>query len=280
MLSRIEKLKFSVLVVLWVFAFLPIYQELFHTWLNSPNNSHGILVPIISGYLIWRKRRQLVNIKKTGSLSGVIVLSVSLAIYIIAYAGSLAVVCRTMIVFSLIGLVMAYFGTQVTKQLLFPLLFLLFMVPVPDSIYTLFAFPLQLFATKVSTSLIQAIGISAYREGNMVYFANTQLEIAEACSGLRSMMAFLMLASLFAYLLNNEKKVKRVLMIMSAIPLALVANIFRVTGTGILASIYGDKVARGFLHEFSGLAVFATGFIIMYFEFWLLDRKARIFSTN
>jgi exosortase len=153
------------------------------------------------------------------------------------------------------------------------------MIPVPDTLILMVSFPLQLFATKLSHFVIQAFSIPALREGNMLYFAQTQLEVAEACSGLRSMMAYIMLSFLFAYMMDRNWR-KRFILVLSAIPLALFANIVRVTGTGILAHCYGSQVARGFLHEFSGLAVFAFGFVLLFLEYSLLNRTVHHASSQ
>ena len=176
-----------------------------------------------------------------------------------------------MIVCSLIGLVLFNFGKEVTKILAFPLLFLFFMVPVPVSIHGLVAFPLQLFATGIARTIIQALGIPVLQEGNMLYFAQTHLEVAEACSGLRSMTAFLMLSVLFAYFMAPVWW-RRMLLVLSVVPLAIGANIVRITGTGILAHFFGARIARGVLHDFSGLAVFALGLGCLFLEFMLLNR--------
>lgn len=264
--------KFSILILFWGIAFLPVYPGLVSKWLNSPNNSHGILVPIISAYLIWQKRDKLRNAPVSNSFWGAAVLLSSFLLYIISYAGAVAVVSRIMLISSLIGLVLFNFGSTIFSILRFPLCYLIFMVPVPDSIYELVAFPLQLFATKVSASLIKVLSIPVWREGNMLYFVQTQLEVAEACSGLRSMMSYLMLSVLFAYFMGNTKWWGKITIILSAIPIAIFANIVRVTGTGILAHFFGGQIARGFLHEFSGLAVFAFGFMILFFEYMLIIR--------
>jgi exosortase len=252
---------------IWFSIFYPVYPELFSTWMNHSNNSHGILVPIISAFLIWQKRKELSREKIGSSAWGAVILIVSICLYIIAYAGAIAVVCRTMIVFSLIGLVLFNFGKRILNVIAFPLFYLIFMVPVPESIYTLVAFPLQLFATKISAFLINAFSI-------MLYFANTQLEVAEACSGLRSMTSYIMLSFLFAYMMKKSWR-NRILIILSAIPLALITNIIRVTGTGILAHFYGDRAARSFLHEFSGLAVFALGFMMLLGLYGVLNKLTR-----
>jgi exosortase len=265
------KIKFLILFTLWAAAFLPIYPELVRTWLKNSNNSHGLLVPLISLFFVWGKRKLLSSIKISNSNWGALILALSLVIYLLSYAGHLAVISRLMIVCSLFGLILFTLGKTIFRQLAFPLFFLLFMVPVPDSVLNLVSFPLQLFATKVSTVTIHGLSIPAYREGNMLYFAQTQLEIAEACSGIRSIIAFTMLSVIFAYLLDKGWT-RRVILLASAIPLAFFANIVRVTGTGILAHFFGAKVARGFLHDFSGLAVFAFGFVLLSLEYFILNR--------
>jgi exosortase len=259
---------------IWFSIFYPVYPELFSTWMNHSNNSHGILVPIISVFLIWQKRKELSREKIGSSAWGAVILIVSICLYIIAYAGAIAVVSRAMIVFSLMGLILFNFGRRIFSIIAFPLFYLIFMVPVPESIYTLVAFPLQLFATKISAFLINAFSIPVLREGNMLYFANTQLEVAEACSGLRSMTSYIMLSFLFAYMMKKSWR-NRILIILSAIPLALITNIIRVTGTGILAHFYGDRAARSFLHEFSGLAVFALGFMMLLGLYGVLNKLTR-----
>lgn len=264
--------KFLILLGLWFFTFSPIFLDLFRTWLNHSDNSHGILVPFISLYLIWKKREKLSLTQISSSKWGAVVLIISLGLYILSYAGGIAVTARAMIISSLCGLVLLTLGWNFFRILSFPLMFLLFMVPVPETISGLVSFPLQLFATQVSTFIIDMLGIPAYREGNMVYFARTQLEVAEACSGIRSIMSYGMLSLILAYMLDDIWW-KRIVLVLSAIPLALFANLVRIVGTGILAHFYGDTVARGFLHEFSGLTVFAFGFILLFGEYVLLSRK-------
>jgi exosortase len=270
--TKLISIRFLILMALWFVCFIPIYPDLIRVWLYHSDNSHGILVPLVSAYFIWQKKGQLKLSKISNSNWGSIILILSLGLYLLSYAGRIDVISRAMIVSSLIGLVISTLGKAFFGLLAFPLLFLFFMVPIPDSILGLVAFPLQLFATKVSTFFLQVFSVPAYREGNMLYFAQTQLEVAEACSGIRSIMSFGMLSFIFAYMMNKIWW-KRIVLVLSTIPLALFANIVRVTGTGILAHFFGDKVARGFLHEFSGLAVFAFGFVLLLFEFIMLSKS-------
>lgn len=263
--------KIVVLLSAWFIVFLPVYPHLWHTWMNDSNSSYGLLVPLISAFIIWNKRNEISKAHLSYSYWGAVILVSSFILYLLALAGHVAVAQRLMIVASLNALVLFNFGKDVYRLLAFPLLYLLFMVPIPVSIYGLVAFPLQLFATNISHYIIQGVNIPVLQEGNMLYFAQTQLEVAEACSGLRSMTAFIMLSVLFAYLMRKGWW-HRGLLVCSAIPLAIVANIIRVTGTGILAHFYGKQVARGFLHEFSGLFVFVFGLLLMFALYSLLNR--------
>ena len=265
------KHKSLVLLILWAAAFYPIYPALFKTYLNHSNNSHGLLVPLVALYFIWQKK-DLLNLNDvTSSVWGAIILVFSLALYVLSFAGGIVFISRSMIVFSLIGLVLFTLGNTIFKIFAFPLFFLIFMVPVPDSILNLVAFPLQLFATNISAFLIKTLSIPVYQEGNMLYFTRTQLEVAEACSGIRSIMALTMLSVIFGYLSNGDWARKGIILA-SAIPIAIIANILRVSGTGILAHFFGARVARGFMYEFSGLAVFVFGFVLLFLVYSMLNR--------
>lgn len=263
--------KIGVLLALWAAVFIPVIPAMVETWLNHSDNSHALLVPLISLYFAWQKRRELSQVEISGSLWGGLLLAASLAVYLLSYAGGIAVIARIAIVTSLFGLLWGSLGWAAVRVLAFPLGFLLFMVPVPDTLLGMVSFPLQMLATKISAGVIQFCAIPVYREGNMLFFIQTQLEVAEACSGIRSIMSLTMLSVLFAHLSGNGWWRKAVL-ILAAIPIAMLANILRVSGTGILAHFFGDQVARGFLHEFSGLAVFVFGLGMLFLVFTLLNR--------
>lgn len=267
----IDKRKFAVLLLVWAAVFSPVVPAMVGTWLNHSDNSHALLVPLIAMYFVWIKREELGRIEISGSAVGGLFLAGTLVVYLVSFVGGIAVFARLMIVFSLFGLLWSCMGWQVVRVLAFPLGFLVFMVPVPDSVLGMVSFPLQLLATKFAAGVIQFCSIPVYREGNMLYFAHAQLEVAEACSGIRSIMSLTMLSVIFAHLSGNGWW-RKALLIFSAIPIAMLANILRVSGTGILAHFFGNKVARGFLHEFSGLAVFVFGLVLLFLVFNLLNR--------
>jgi exosortase D (VPLPA-CTERM-specific) len=264
--------KFILLLILWVTTFIPIYPSLVNKWVSNVDNSYGIYVILVSLFFIWQKREELKRIEISNSNWGGVILILSMGLYILSYAGGIAVIARGMISLSLIGLVLFTLGKTIFKILAFPLLFLFFMVPVPDSILGLISFPLQIFSTKLSAFILQTISIPVFREGNMLYFAQTQLEVAEACSGIRSIMSFFMLSFMLAHVSRSNWTLRSILII-SAIPLAFCADILRVSGTGILAHFFGAKVATGFLHEFSGFLTFFFGFMVLWGIFLIIREK-------
>lgn len=266
------KWQLPVLLLAWAAAFWPVLPPMVETWLGHSDNSHALLVPLISLYFLWEKREAIRLVPVQGSIPGLTLLVASLAIYFVSYAGGIAFFARLMLVAALIGLLWSCLGTAMLRLLAFPLGFLFFMVPIPDTLLGMVAFPLQLAATRISAGLIQFCSIPVYREGNMLYFLQTQLEVAEACSGIRSIMSLTMLGVIFAYISPGSGWRKAVL-ILSAIPVAMLANILRVSGTGVLAHFFGDRVARGFLHEFSGLAVFMFGLALLFLIYRVLKAK-------
>lgn len=267
-----DQLKLFSLILLWAALFAPIYQEMVREWSSHSDNSHGFIVPIMAAYFAWERIKRLNSSAIGSSWWGCLVLFLSLTLYLLSYAGGLAFPARVAMVFSLFGLIWCVLGSNIIRILAFPVLFLLFMIPVPYSVLGLVSAPLQLIATKISANLIQTCSIPVFREGNMLYFVGTQLEVAEACSGIRSITSLSMLAFAFANMSRGGWK-GRAMLILSAIPIAMVANIIRISGTGMLAHFFGDKVARGFLHEFSGIVVFAFGLAVLFGIFTLMNRK-------
>lgn len=259
-LDNVEKLKLALLLLLWVGVFVPIVPELVQDWGSHSDNSHGFIVPLISAYFIWQRRELFLEAHIKPDLLGGLFFVFTLVVYLMSYAGAIAVTARVAMVLSLLGLCWYCLGRDVMRILLFPILFLLFMVPIPSSLIGLVSVPLQLLATKISAQLIALSSIPVYREGNMLYFVGTQLEVAEACSGIRSIMSLSMIAVAIAFVLQCNNNKKAIFLVLSAIPIAMIANILRITGTGLLAHVYGDNAARGFLHEFSGIVIFIFGF--------------------
>jgi exosortase len=178
------------------------------------------------------------------------------------------------------GLVLLLAGKQVFEILLFPMAFLFLMVPLPQSLVNIIAFPLQLIAAGWAVSSLQAFGIPSLLEGNIIHLAHTQLFVAEACSGLRSLMALLTLGVVFAQFFRAGRLFQQSILVLSAIPIAIVVNAVRVSLTGILTHNFGPEAAGGFIHDFQGIITFSMAFIMLLGEAQLLTVAANLIKRS
>jgi exosortase len=162
----------------------------------------------------------------------------------------------------LAGSVLFMLGWRHLRILLFPIAFLLLMIPIPSIIFNQIAFPLQLLASRFGEVAMGMANVPVLREGNVLILANTSLEVEQACSGIRSLVSLLTLAIVLGYFSDRRTWVRCVIAA-SAIPVAVITNGFRVAGTGIAAHSFGPEAAEGFFHEFSGWIVFVVAFGLM-----------------
>ena len=256
------RVQIGVLGLLFLILYSPLFPMLVYDWSHDPNYSHGFLIPGVSGYLVWRQREKLGFQKMSPSNWGLAITVLGLILYLVANIAAELYTMRVSMLIVLSGIILAIFGKNIFKILLFPVAYLLFMIPIPYIIYNLIAFPLKMFVTAQAETLLQGIGIPVLREGNVLHLSTGPLEVVDACSGMRSIMSLLALSAAFGYL-TLKTNWKRILLFISAIPIAILTNLFRVTFTGILANSYGQRVAEGFLHEFSGVLVFGIALICL-----------------
>jgi exosortase len=252
----------ALLLPLLAAVYATVVPDMVGQWSEDPNYSHGFLVPLIAGYFLYQKWPELASSSVRPGNTGLAVILASLSMLVVGIAGTEYFTMRSSLVFLLAGIVLYWFGWQVLKTLAVPIGFLLFMVPLPYIVYDAAAFPLKLFITKVSVFALKAMGIIVWREGNIIMFPQTVLEVADACSGLRSLMSLLALSVALAFF-SQKTCLKRTLLVLSAIPIAIVTNILRVIVTGFLAQYYGAAAAEGFFHEFAGMAVFALAMLLL-----------------
>lgn len=273
-LRALNLLPLAVLLAVFGILFHPVLSDLYRAWLENNNYSHGLLVPFITAYLLWKNRRAVNLNNVRPSCIGFGVLLASLVLYVLGSGGGMVALQRIAFVTGIIGVVWYNYGDAAFKTIAFPLLFLFFMIPVPIAIEGLITMRLQLWVSDISASLLNALSITVFREGNLLHFASYSLEVAEACSGIRSLAAFLMLGCLLAYLMQGSY-IRKTAIILIAFPLAIFVNIARVVGTGILANMYGESVAQGFFHDFSGMAVFIVGFFLFMVAVVILEDKRK-----
>lgn len=239
-----------------------VVPELIAAWGTDDNYSHGYLIPPIAAYFAWERRHKFLAVPATTSLVGLVVVLGSVGLLALGVLGIELFLTRVSLIGAIGGTVLFLFGWGRLRVMLFPIAFLILMVPIPAIVFNQIAFPLQLIASQFGEAVIRAVDIPVLREGNVLILANISLEVAEACSGIRSLISLLTLGIVFGYITDTRSWV-RVLITLSAIPVAVIANGTRVAGTGVAAHYYGKAAAEGFFHEFSGWLVFIAAFAMM-----------------
>jgi exosortase len=239
-----------------------VVPELVRAWGTDDNYSHGYLIPPIAAYLAWERRHKFLAAPSATSLFGLLVVLGSVVVLALGVLGIELFLTRVSLIGALGGTLLFLFGWARLRVLLFPVAFLILMIPLPAIIFNQIAFPLQLIASQFGEAVIRAASIPVLREGNVLILANINLEVAEACSGIRSLISLLTLAIVFGYV-GDSRNWARVLIAVSAVPVAVLTNAARVAGTGVAAHYYGSAAAEGFFHEFSGWLVFIAAFALM-----------------
>ena len=262
-------------LALVVAAFAVLYHDvlarLVHDWYIDDNYSHGFLIVPIALYFAWERRARLAASVVRPSMAGLIVVVASLLVLAAGLLGAEFFLTRLSILGVLAGTVLFLYGWAHLRILAFPIAFLLLMIPIPVIIFNQVAFPLQLLASRFGEAALTLFGVPVLREGNVIVLATTTLEVAEACSGIRSLVSLLTLAIVYGYFMDSRITF-RVALALAAIPIAIVANGVRVAGTGLAAHYVGPEAAEGFFHTFSGWLVFLVAFALLFVVQRLLAR--------
>ena len=256
---------------LLLLIYLPTLIDLVSDWWNDSNYSHGFLIPLVSGYLIWKKRDDLRATITTVDYRGLAFVALGMLMFVFANGGAEYFTLRVSFVVSLFGLIFFLFGPKIVGKTWFEVTFLVFMVPIPYVIYFAATFPMQLLASKITAGVLNMIGMGAIRQGNIIHIQGYSLEVAEACSGMRSVMSLLALGALYAY--TTQKRFSgKLILFLSTVPIAVVANVFRVFVTSLLAYTVTEKVTHEPLHSIMGLSVFVIAFFLMFLVGQLLKK--------
>jgi exosortase len=246
-------------------------------WWSFETYSHGFLVAGIALYVVWRQRSATLALPASPSARGLILTSASVLMFIVGKLGAEFFTTRMSLIVLVCGLTWTFWGLQRLRCLAFPLLLLASVIPAPVILYNKLAAPLQLLASGIGTQVAQAFGASIFRDGNVIQLPNTTLGVAEACSGLRSLASLTVGALLLGYV-ERLRTLNRVLVLLLAIPIAVLFNVLRVAGTALLAEEHPD-LAMGFYHSLTGWLVFVGGFGTLYAAAKLLrlilERKRR-----
>lgn len=268
------------ILIAWLAVYHDVLRRLVDDWRVDENYSHGFLIPIVSGYAIWAARERIFStpVEPRRLLGGGLMLIAALMLFA-GVLGAESYITRLSLVLSLVALTIYFGGLNWLRQLLFPIGVLTFALPIPNILFNQIAFPLQLIASDYATRAIKLFGIPALREGNVIELAQMKLQVVEACSGIRSLMALAALTVVYLYF-TETRWWRRIALVAAVMPIAVLANAARVAGTGLLAHYRGAQAAEGFLHNFSGLLIFLVAVLLLLAVAQLLNLAERFWPDR
>jgi exosortase len=267
-------LQYCLLIIFCGILYARVLAGLGLQWMNDANYSYGFSVPLFCGWVVWRERKQLAVAPIKPSSSGLIIIFLALLQLVLGVIGAENFLARTSLLFLLAGFLVYFRGWSTFRTLLFPWATLFLMIPLPVIIFNQVALPLQFGASWLAGGLLSVLGVPVLREGNVIHLPSLTLDVVEACSGIRSLASLLTLSVFFGYLFEPRIS-RRVLLFLCAIPIAVVANGFRIMGSGLLGEYWNPQKAEGFFHAFSGYLIFCVSIILLILVHTLLSR----FST-
>jgi len=253
----------AVLAAFVIFLYRHVAVKLVVDWYELPDFSHGFLIPFFAGFLIWDKRRKLGSLRIVPSWAGLPLVALGLFELLLGVLGADLFLERTSFVLLMAGIVWMLLGRAFVRELKFVLFVLLLAIPIPAVLFNQITFPLQLQASALASQLLQLVGVPVLRDGNVIQLPAMPLEVAEACSGIRSLMSLFTVAVIYGYFLER-KTWKRVVLAVSALPIAVAANVARIFGTGLCVQYWDPEKALGFFHEFSGWLMFVVSLACLY----------------
>jgi exosortase len=252
-------------------SYWPTIVDLFKEWQRNDDYSAGQLVPLIAIFLVWRERKTLRRCLLRPCWWAVILLILAQTARIFGLLFMYESAERYALVLTLTGTVLMVAGWQMFRRVSWILLFLFLMVPFPGRIHNLISGPLQRMSTTGSVFLLEAFGTRVSQQGNVVMLnQKIPMAVAEACSGLRMLIAFIIVTAFIAYMVKRSRRQKTVL-IFSSIPIAVMCNILRICVTAVLFLLVSTEVAEKFFHDFAGLAMMPAAVLLIFGELWLMD---------
>ena len=269
--SRALWLEFALIAALLLALYLKISIKLVNDWLNIPDTSHGLLIPFFVAFLVWEQRRQLAQTMLRPSWWGVPLVALGLFIALVGIFGADLFLSRSSFLLLAAGLIWTLAGMPMLRRCAFMLFVLLLAIPLPTLILNHVTFPLQIMASQVASSTLPLFGVPVLREGNVIQLPSIPLEVAEACSGIRSLMSLFTVAVIFGYFVERGL-LRRTLLALASVPIAVAANVARIVGTGLCVQYWDPVKAMGFFHEFSGWLMFLVSLSCLYLVHKLLAR--------
>jgi exosortase len=271
--SRVNWLPFVTIAILLIILYYRVAIKLVYDWYTIPDYSHGFLVPFFAAFLIWDRRKVLKATPVKQSWSGLVLVVFGIMVLILGVYGVELFTARISFIILTTGLIATLLGWPMVRELRFPLLVLVLAIPFPAILFNRITFPLQLLASRIASDVLPSLGVPTLHEGNVIELPVMKLEVAEACSGIRSLMSLFTLAVFYGYFLERSTK-RRVILALASIPIAVTANVARIVGTGLCVQYWDPDKALGFFHEFSGWVMFVVSLACLY----LVHRAMRLIS--
>jgi exosortase len=255
----------AILTALSLWLYWSTLAHLVSQWWHDPDFSHGFFVPLFSAFVLRQESARLARLVPRPSWSGLAAIFSALCLLILGQMGAELFLSRLSLLVLLAGIVILFLGWNIFRAVLFPWAFLLLMIPIPKILFNQITFPLQLLASRISAGILSSpiCGVPVLREGNVIYLPSMALEVAEACSGIRSLMSLLTLAIIYGYLMDRRIWV-RWLLALAAAPIAVAANGVRIIGTGLLIQYWNADKAEGYYHASWGWIIFIVAFALLY----------------
>ena len=247
--------------VLLIVIYLPVLRSLVSQWANDEDVSHGFFVPLVAGFIVWQRREQLSRLELKPSWWGLAIMAWAALQGYVGMLGAELFLQRTSFLISVLGILFLMGGAALVRALIFPLLLLPFMIPIPAIVYNQITFPLQLFASQVAEFVLNLVGIPVLRDGNVLHLASQDLSVAEACSGIRSLLSLTFLSLVYGYFFDKRLWMRWFLFV-ATIPIAILANAGRVTITGMLSEV-NPELAQGFFHSLEGWIIFIIALVML-----------------
>ncbi len=252
------------LVGMFILTYIPTLLWMWDRWFARDSYySHGILIPFVSGFLIWQIRGELAAIHPERSPWGMSFIITGLIIHLGSSLFRIYFTSGFSMLIVLAGLILFVYGSKIFRKIIFPICFLIFMVPVPLVVITSISFKMKILAAQIATAALNGMGLAAVRSGSILKMQHAYVVVDDICSGLRSLISLAALGSIFAYWMKGPM-LKRIILFLSTIPIAIATNVLRIVFLSFVSEVWGPEYATGFVHDFSGFMVFALAFVLLY----------------
>jgi len=260
-----------IIFAVFIFVYWPTFLWMWDRWfVRDSYYSHGILVPFVTAFLIWQKRKVLESTPRESSAWGLRLVILGIVIHFISSLFRVYFSSGFSMLIVLFGLILHFFGRKILDKIVFPISFLVFMIPLPMVVITNISFKMKLFAAQIAAWTLNAIHIPAIREGSMLKMKHSYVIVDDVCSGLRSLISLTALGSIFAYWLKSSMA-RKIFLFLTTIPIAIITNVFRVIVLSVISEVWGPKYAVGAVHDITGFLAFGLAFVLLYFVSKLME---------